>query len=120
MLLPDTHARPLLLLTQTRMMALTPDPNARYRSMLQAFQRIVSQEHPRALFRGIGVVAMGAGPAHALYFSCYEFSKKGLTAGGEKSSFLHQGEWRRGGRGGGEGAGLTLACLSCLQVVQGP
>jgi hypothetical protein len=29
--------------------------------------------------RGIGVVVLGAGPAHALYFSTYEFTKHKFT-----------------------------------------
>ena len=35
-------------------------------------------------------MATGAGPAHALYFSCYEFAKKGLSKGKE-SNVLAQG-----------------------------
>ena len=42
------------------------------------------------LFRGIGVVASGAGPAHAIYFACYEFTKNILSGGG-RSSVLAQG-----------------------------
>lgn len=29
--------------------------------------------------RGIGAVVLGAGPAHAFYFSTYEFTKEKLT-----------------------------------------
>ena len=58
------------------MMALVPNPHAHYRSVLGAFYTIAATEKPRALFKGIGVVAMGAGPAHAIYFSAYEYSKK--------------------------------------------
>jgi len=72
------------------MMALNPDPQARYRGMLQAFYKIATTEKPRVLFRGIGVVASGAGPAHAIYFACYEFTKNALSGGG-RSSVLSQG-----------------------------
>lgn len=72
------------------MMALNPDPKANYRSLLGAFRQIVVQENFRALFRGIGVVASGAGPAHAIYFACYEFSKRALS-GGSRSTILSQG-----------------------------
>ena len=58
--------------------------------MLQAFRTIIRTEHPRVLFRGIGVVASGAGPAHALYFACYEFAKKTLTTG-DRSTVISQG-----------------------------
>ena len=74
------------------MMALNPDPKARYRNLYQAFYQIVTNENPRALFRGMGVVATGAGPAHAIYFSCYEFSKNFLSRG-ERSTVLSQGEY---------------------------
>ncbi len=77
------------------MMTLVPDPKANYKNLFQAFSRIITQERPKALFRGIGVVATGAGPAHALYFSCYEFAKKGLTKNGQQSSVLAQGESRK-------------------------
>ena len=72
---------------------MNPDPNARYSNLPQAFYRIVTQENPRALFRGMGVVASGAGPAHAIYFACYEFSKKALS-NGNRSTVLSQGLWR--------------------------
>lgn len=29
--------------------------------------------------RGVGAVVIGAGPAHAMYFSSYEFSKEALA-----------------------------------------
>ena len=61
------------------MMQLTPSPEANYRTLTQAFRTIVATESPRVLFKGIGVVAMGAGPAHAMYFSLYEMTKKRLS-----------------------------------------
>lgn len=73
-------------------MALVPSPEANYRNLFQAFSKMIWTEHPRVLFRGIGVVASGAGPAHALYFSCYEFSKKALTRTNTQSTVLAQGE----------------------------
>ena len=82
---------PSLCPLQTRMMTLLPSPEARYRSLQEAFSKIVRTEHPRALFRGIGVVATGAGPAHALYFSCYEVIKQLLTQGNTLSPVLAQG-----------------------------
>ena len=61
-----------------------------YRGVIRSFLQIAKSESPRRLFRGIGVVASGAGPAHALYFSCYEFTKKFLS-GNSRSSVLAQG-----------------------------
>ena len=43
------------------------------------------------LFRGMGVVATGAGPAHALYFSCYEYAKNALTSITNGNNVLAQG-----------------------------
>ena len=73
------------------MMVLQPSPEAKYRSLYEAFSKIIKTEHTRALFRGIGVVAGGAGPAHALYFSCYEVTKKYLTKANTRSTVLAQG-----------------------------
>ena len=73
------------------MMTLLPNPEAKYRSLLEAFSKIVRTEHPRALFRGIGIVATGAGPAHALYFSCYEVTKDYLIQANTLSPVLAQG-----------------------------
>ena len=61
------------------------------RGLLRSFVRIATTESPRTLFRGIGVVASGAGPAHALYFSCYETTKNYLS-GNNRSNVLAQGE----------------------------
>ena len=64
--------------------------NHQYRGVMRSFVQIATTESPRRLFRGIGVVATGAGPAHALYFSCYEFTKKFLS-GNSRSNVLAQG-----------------------------
>jgi len=60
---------------KTRMQCLKPDPKARYTGIMDAFVKIVRTEGALRPVRGMGVVAYGAGPAHALYFSCYEFIK---------------------------------------------
>lgn len=64
---------------KTRMMCLKPDPNARYTGIIDAFVKIVKNEGAFRPVRGMGVVAFGAGPAHALYFSCYEFIKNNFS-----------------------------------------
>ena len=81
---PPTH-------TQTRMMTLFPDPKARYKNLHNAFYEILTKENYRVLFRGMGVVATGAGPAHALYFSCYEYAKHGLMSYSNGNAVLAQG-----------------------------
>ena len=60
---------------QTRMMRLRPTPDAQYTGAFSALRHIAQKEGVGALFRGAGVVALGAGPAHALYFSAYEHAK---------------------------------------------
>lgn len=62
------------------MQCLVPDPNANYRNIVDAFYRIVRYEGIRRTVRGISVVVSGAGPAHALYFACYEKLKSTLKA----------------------------------------
>jgi solute carrier family 25 (mitochondrial iron transporter), member 28/37 len=64
---------------KTRMMCLKPDPKARYSGIMDAFVKIVKNEGAFRPVRGMGVVAFGAGPAHALYFSCYEFIKNNFS-----------------------------------------
>lgn len=64
---------------KTRMQCLKPDPNARYSGIVDAFVKIVRNEGAFRPVRGVSVVAFGAGPAHALYFSCYEFIKKNFS-----------------------------------------
>ncbi|RNA29649.1 mitoferrin-2-like [Brachionus plicatilis] len=73
---------------KTRMQCLKPDPNARYNGIVDALVKIVRNEGAFRPVRGMGVVAFGAGPAHALYFSCYEFIKNnfsGSVKAGENS-----------------------------------
>ena len=57
------------------MQCLKPEANARYTGIIDALVKIVKTEGALRPVRGMGVVAFGAGPAHALYFSCYEFMK---------------------------------------------
>ncbi|KAM8783470.1 mitoferrin-2 isoform 1-T1 [Rhynchonycteris naso] len=64
---------------KTRMQSLQPDPAARYRNVLEALWRIIRTEGLWRPMRGLNVTATGAGPAHALYFACYEKLKKTLS-----------------------------------------
>lgn len=60
------------------MQSLQPDPAARYRNVMDALWRIMRTEGIWRPIRGLNVTAVGAGPAHALYFACYEKLKKSL------------------------------------------
>ncbi|KAK2558424.1 Mitoferrin-2B [Acropora cervicornis] len=61
---------------KTRMQSLRPHPNAKYRNIHHAFRSMMKKEGLFTPLRGMNVVALGAGPAHALYFSTYEAMKK--------------------------------------------
>ncbi|NWT06583.1 MFRN1 protein, partial [Mionectes macconnelli] len=64
---------------KTRMQSLQPDPKAQYRSVYEALKRMVLTEGLWRPLRGINVTVLGAGPAHAMYFACYEKMKKSLS-----------------------------------------
>ncbi|XP_063167340.1 mitoferrin-1 isoform X1 [Candoia aspera] len=64
---------------KTRMQSLQPDPKAQYRSVFEALRKIVRTEGIWRPLRGINVTVFGAGPAHALYFACYEKMKRTLS-----------------------------------------
>lgn len=61
------------------MQSLQPDPAARYKNVMHALCRIVATEGVWRPVRGLNATAAGAGPAHALYFACYEKLKKTLS-----------------------------------------
>ncbi|NWR94110.1 MFRN1 protein, partial [Furnarius figulus] len=64
---------------KTRMQSLQPDPKAQYRSVYEALKKMVLTEGLWRPLRGINVTMLGAGPAHAMYFACYENIKKSLS-----------------------------------------
>ncbi|CAF98715.1 unnamed protein product, partial [Tetraodon nigroviridis] len=64
---------------KTRMQSLQPEPAARYKNVMDALHRIVATEGVWRPMRGLNATAVGAGPAHALYFACYEKLKKTLS-----------------------------------------
>ena len=71
------------------MQSLHPHPNASYRNIKHAITKIVKTEGKLRAFRGVNAVALGAAPAHALYFTSYESTKKlldGRMYGGENAS----------------------------------
>ncbi|XP_022193153.2 mitoferrin-1 [Nilaparvata lugens] len=63
---------------KTRMQSLSP-ANAPYRGIAEALHRMVVHEGVLRPVRGIGAVVVSAGPAHSLYFSCYEYLKDSLA-----------------------------------------
>jgi solute carrier family 25 iron transporter 28/37 len=65
-------------LVKTRMQMLESAGGFRHRGVYRAFFSIVKKEGPLGLYRGIGAMGLGAGPAHAVYFSVYETVKQKL------------------------------------------
>merc|ERR1711931_298338 len=57
-------------------MMLNPDPKAVYRNVPHALMQIITTEGTGNTFRGIQAMALGAGPAHAMYFATYEKLKR--------------------------------------------
>ncbi|KAE9598651.1 hypothetical protein Lal_00022618 [Lupinus albus] len=55
----------------------------------QAVGSILKSNGPSALYRGIGAMGLGAGPAHAVYFSFYETCKKFLSRGNPNNASAH-------------------------------
>ncbi|KAL3850569.1 hypothetical protein ACJIZ3_012451 [Penstemon smallii] len=55
----------------------------------QALQSILKNDGVKGLYRGIGAMGLGAGPAHAVYFSVYEFCKKSFSFGNPNNSVAH-------------------------------
>lgn len=61
------------------MQSLHPQPGAHYRNVMDALTQIIRTEGVWRPIRGVNVLAVGAGPAHALYFTCYEKIKFSLS-----------------------------------------
>lgn len=61
------------------MQSLQPDPNAQYKGVYEALKRIIRTEGIFRPLRGLNITMLGAGPAHALYFACYERAKRSLS-----------------------------------------
>ena len=79
----------MLYFFQTRMQCLVPDPRANYRNVADALYRIAVHEGLRNTLRGVNAVIYGAGPAHAMYFACYEKLKKTLSRTDHSNHLAH-------------------------------
>ncbi|KAF5750785.1 mitoferrin-like [Tripterygium wilfordii] len=58
-------------------------------SLRQAFSSILKLEGASGLYGGIGAMFLGAGPAHAVYFSTYEICKQLFSRGDPNNSVAH-------------------------------
>lgn len=73
---------------KTQMQALGTCP-LRSASIRTALDGILKSEGIAGLYRGIGAMGLGAGPAHAVYFSVYESCKKKFSGGNPNNSAAH-------------------------------
>lgn len=73
---------------KTRMQAGSP-PCQPPVGLRQALRSILRLEGPLGLYRGLGAMGLGAGPAHAVYFSVYEVSKELLSQGNPNNPVAH-------------------------------
>ncbi|KAK9758414.1 hypothetical protein RND81_01G228000 [Saponaria officinalis] len=73
---------------KTRMQALGSCP-IKSAGVGAAFRSILKSDGPAGLYRGIAAMGLGAGPAHAVYFSVYELCKKALSGGNPKNHLAH-------------------------------
>ncbi|XP_042016473.1 mitoferrin-like [Salvia splendens] len=60
---------------KTRMQAITSTAKASSLTLRHSLGSILKLEGPAGLYRGIAAMGLGAGPAHAVYFSVYESCK---------------------------------------------
>ncbi|XP_076929186.1 uncharacterized protein LOC143593439 [Bidens hawaiensis] len=73
---------------KTRMQVLGSCP-IKSAGLRQALQSIIKSDGPAVLYRGIGAMGLGAGPAHAVYFSMYEMCKETFTRGNPNNPTAH-------------------------------
>ncbi|XVF08331.1 hypothetical protein REPUB_Repub06bG0217400 [Reevesia pubescens] len=74
---------------KTRMQVLGASCSVQPVGVRQALGSILKLEGPSGLYRGIAAMGLGAGPAHAVYFSVYELSKQVLSRGDPNNSMAH-------------------------------
>ncbi|CAB0002796.1 unnamed protein product, partial [Nesidiocoris tenuis] len=60
---------------QTRMQSLAAGHSRMNTTIREVLGNMIQQEGISRPFRGVQIVFMGAGPAHAMYFATYEFLK---------------------------------------------
>ncbi|KAL9232554.1 hypothetical protein vseg_007654 [Gypsophila vaccaria] len=73
---------------KTRMQALGSCP-IKSVGVRTAFRSILLSDGPTAFYRGISAMCLGAAPAHAVYFSVYEFFKNSLSLGNPNNHIAH-------------------------------
>ncbi|KAK4392343.1 Mitoferrin [Sesamum angolense] len=74
---------------KTRMQAISSSSKTPSITLRQSLGSIIKLEGLAGLYRGIAAMGLGAGPAHAVYFSVYESSKKFLSIGNPNNAMVH-------------------------------
>ncbi|XP_055518131.1 mitoferrin-1-like isoform X1 [Leucoraja erinacea] len=64
---------------KTRMQSLQPHPKAQYKNVFDGLLKMIHTEGIWRPLRGLNAMVVGAGPAHAMYFACYEQMKRTLS-----------------------------------------
>ncbi|KAG0726431.1 Mitoferrin-1 [Chionoecetes opilio] len=65
---------------KTRMQSLAPSPEASYRTIREGLMKMIHSEGIMRPMGGVNAVIIGAGPAHAFYFSAYEGIKSRFSS----------------------------------------
>ncbi|KAL1541060.1 mitoferrin-like [Salvia divinorum] len=73
---------------KTQMQALSSCP-INSATVNQAIRSILKSDGASGFYRGIAAMGIGAGPAHAVYFSVYEACKRSFSGGNPSSSSAH-------------------------------
>ncbi|KAB1224485.1 Mitoferrin [Morella rubra] len=74
---------------KTRMQALGGSRAVQPVGVRQTLGSILKLEGAAGLYRGIWAMGLGAGPAHAVYFSVYELCKEAFSGGDPNNSAAH-------------------------------
>ncbi|XP_054780034.1 uncharacterized mitochondrial carrier C8C9.12c-like isoform X1 [Prosopis cineraria] len=74
---------------KTRMQAMTGLDPGHHGGVRRALGSILKLEGPSGLYRGIAAMGLGAGPAHAVYFSVYEICKEKFSGGNRNNPAAH-------------------------------
>ncbi|XP_057476832.1 uncharacterized protein LOC130764542 [Actinidia eriantha] len=76
---------------KTRMQAIGSSslPSSTALTLRQSLGSILKLEGPAGLYRGIAAMGLGAGPAHAVYFSVYERFKGAFSAANQNNAAAH-------------------------------
>ncbi|KAJ8898982.1 hypothetical protein K2173_008484 [Erythroxylum novogranatense] len=74
---------------KTRMQVVGGSCSNQHVGVGRALGSILKLEGPAGLYRGISAMGLGAGPAHAVYFSVYELCKRLFSGGSMNDTVVH-------------------------------